>query len=479
MEAAIMNGLLWVGQKAGSKLLEVGLEQALGIKIQGITLEAYGKQAVLAIFAMQSMRPEPDFETQAKMRFDKLERQIESLREDLKELKDEMADFRWQVQTLLYEHREEDLWQTMLQIENSADSYYSMIQALGTSKASLKTRQENALTLANTILSSPVVANIANTRLALLGDDVGGGGRERVRGLLEIWKQQALREADLGWSGNRLIEIYSLLEAKFTRALLIQLKCARLLMEAHQTRHLDDDSHKSATDYFADQFYPMLKTEVFAFRDIIESLAINLLPLPDQPLSSVKVPSEISVLLAAADLYVARALSGKLKADAAAPATGRTLEGLPALAGCWGRVIVPGTRWIRRAPGSKEAARATITAQGGRSFTCKGRLEVRSVSYTPYKGKDDKMLHQGYELFVSGTPREMDKMLLAQFVPEEVLPADVKGPLDVRLEDPNGELLAQSQALLVPATVDEKQQATVPYGTFTMSFTGGAQVRRR
>ena len=113
MEVFIMEGLITVGKKAGGKLLEVGLEKLLGIKIEGITLEAYGKQAVLAIFAMQSMHPEPDFETQTKIRFTDLENKIADLRQDLNELKDEMTDFKWQVQTLLYEHREEDLWQTM------------------------------------------------------------------------------------------------------------------------------------------------------------------------------------------------------------------------------------------------------------------------------------------------------------------------------------------------------------------------------
>jgi hypothetical protein len=433
---------------------------------------------VLAIFAMQSMHPEPDFEKKTETRFQALENKITELREDLDELKDEMTEFKWQVETLLYEAREEDIWQSMLQIENSADSYYSLLQALGTSKELLENRKQRALQLADAILSSTVVANIANARLALLGDNVGAGGRERVRGLLEIWKQQALREADLGWSGARLLEIYGLLEAKFTRALLIQLKCVRLLMEAHEVRHLNDPSHKSATDYFADKFYPMMKEEVYAFRDIIESLAINLLPLPDQALASMKIPDEIRMLLASVDVFVGRALSGKLKAETTT-ASGRKLEELPALAGCWGRVIVPGTRWIRRAPGSKEAARATIRPHGGGQFVCKGRLEVRSVSYIPYEDKGGKKLHQGYELYVSNTPRDMDKMLVAQFVPEEVLPADIKGPLDVRIEDPNGELLAHTEALLAPLAIDEKQTATVPYGTFTTSFTGGAQVRRR
>jgi hypothetical protein len=470
--------ILFLGKKAAAKLIDVGIEKALGIEVQGSTVGAWGEQMALAIFLGQSMIPEPTFEQKTEARFRELDQKISELRKDIDELKNEMEGFKWQVQTLLYEAREEDLWQTMLQIENSSDTYYALLRTLGTSRDTLENRKQRSLNLADTILASPVVANIVNARLALLGDNVGTG-RERVRGLLEIWKQQALREADLGWSGDRLLQIYNLLEAKFTRALLIQVKCARLLMEAHEARHKHDPSHKSAVDYFADEFYPMLKTEVFAFRDLVESLAINLLPLPDRALATLAIPDELALLMASVDIYVAQALRGKIKADAAPPGPGRKIEELPALAGCWGRVIVPGTRWIRRAPGSKEAARVTITPQGGRPFTCKGRLEVRAVSYMPYEGQNGKKLHEGYQLYVSNEPRDMDKMLLAQFVPEEVLPPDLSGPLDVRLEDQSGGVLAQTKALVAPIPIDEKQSATVPYGTFTMSFTGGAQVRRR
>ena len=38
-----------------------------------------------------------------------------------------------------------------------------------------------------------------------MGDDVGS---KRVRGFFEVWHQQALREADQGWRGERLSEIY-------------------------------------------------------------------------------------------------------------------------------------------------------------------------------------------------------------------------------------------------------------------------------
>jgi hypothetical protein len=473
-----MTIVIYLGKAAVSKLIDVGIEKALGVQVQGATVGAWGEQMALAIFLGQSMIPEPTFEQKTEKRFRELDQQISGLRKDIDDLKNEMEGFKWQVQTLLYEAREEDLWQTMLQIENSSDTYYTLLRTLGAARDTLENRKQRSLNLADTILASPVVANIANARLALLGDNVGTG-RERVRGLLEIWKQQALREADLGWSGERLMQIYNLLEAKFTRALLIQVKCARLLMEAHEARHTHDPSHKGAVDYFAEDFYPLLKTEVNGFRDLVESLAINLLPLPDRALATLTIPDEIAVLLASVDIYIAQALSGKITADAAPPGAGRKLEELPALAGCWGRVIVPGTRWIRRTPGSKEAARATITPQNGRSFTCKGRLEVRAVSYMPYEGQSGKKLHEGYQLYVSNEPRDMDKMLLAQFVPEEVLPSGLSGSLDVRIEDPSGGVLAQTKALVVPIPIDEKQSATVPYGTFTMSFTGGAQVRRR
>lgn len=446
--------------------------------MNGSTVGAWTEQLALAIFTGASMIPEPTFEQKAARKFHELDIEISGLKKDIADLQNEMADFKWQVQTLLYEAREEALWQTMLQIENSSDTYYERFKSLGQSRESLEKRKERSLQLADTILASDVATHIANTKLAFLGDTVGAG-KERVRGFLEIWKQQALREADLGWKGERLQQIYDLLEAKFTRALLIQAKCGRLMMEAHEARYKVDPSHKSAIDYFAETFYPVLKAEVNGFRDLVESLAINILPLPDRALATVTIPDEIAGLLASVDVYTAQALSGKIAADSTPPGPGRTLQEVPALSGCWGRVIVPGTRWIRRAHGSKEAARVTITPPNGRPVTCKGRLEVRAINYMPYEGQGGSKLHEGYQLVVNNTPRDMDKMLLAQFIPEEVLPSDLSGSPDVQIEDQTGEVLARAKALVVPIPIDEQQKSTVPYGTFTMSFTGGAEVRRR
>jgi hypothetical protein len=201
------------------------------------------------------------------------------------------------------------------------------------------------------------------------------------------------------------------------------------------------------------------------------------LPLPDRALATVTIPDEIAGLLASVDVYSAQALSGKITTDAPPPGPGRTLQEVPALSGCWGRVIVPGSRWIRRNPGAKEAARAVLTPQGSKPVACKGRIEVRSIGYMPYEGPGGKKLHEGYQLVVNNTPRDMDKMLLAQFIPEEVLPSSMDGSVDVQIEDQTGDVLARTKALVVAIPTDEEQKNKVPYGTFTMSFTGGAEVR--
>lgn len=474
-----MTIIIYIGKAAVTKLIEAGFKKAMGVAVQGSTVGDWAETLALAVFTGAPMVPEPTFEQKANRRFHDLEVEIGNIKHDIADLQNEMEEFKWKVQTMLYEAREEDIWQTMLQIENAADSHYARIKTLGESKDSIENRKQRSLQLADQILASDVATQIANTKLALLGDTVGAG-RQRVRGFLEIWQQQALREADLGWKGERLQQIYDVLEAKFTRALLIQVKCGRLMMEAHEARHKVDPSHKGAVDYFADSFYPMLKTEVTGFRDLVESLAINILPLPDRALATVSIPDEIAGLLASIDIYSAQALSGKIAADPTAlPGPGRSLEGVPALSGCWGRVIIPGTRWIKRSPGSKEPARATITPQNGPPITSKGRLEVRSIAYMPYEGQSGKKLHEGYQLMVNNTPRDMDKMLLAQFIPEEVLPSDLSGTLDVQIEDQTGDVLARTKALVVPIPIDEKQESKVPYGTFTMSFTGGAEVRGR
>jgi uncharacterized protein YoxC len=475
----IMEAFIWVGAKAGEKLFDVVKDKVLGIEYKDVSVEDWAKTAALAIFAMGSLRPELSFEKKAELRFQDLQRQIDEVKKDIEGLKNDMAAFKWKVETMFYKSREETLWQEMLKLDSAVDSHYTQLASLGKSKAALADKRRRASELANNIITS-LLSEVTNSRAHMLGEDVGAGA-ERVRGFIELWRAQALRDADAGWDGDRLTKIYSLLEAKFTRALLIQLKCVRLLMEAYETLHAEDDSEQDAIDYYSNSYYPVLRAEVNAFRDMVESLAVNIMPLPTGSMLPLNVPAEVAGMLAGLDIYTAQALGGKLAAAGAQ--AGRRLPEAPAVAGCYGRVVVPATRWVRRAPGSKEEARVTISANG-RTVSCKGTLEVRAVSYTPYENDKGATLHKGYQIQVGNDQRDMDRMLVAHFTPSEVLPADIAGPegseprqLDIALEDATGDVLAQTKAYVGPVKVGESKPTSVPYGTFTMSFTGGAGVR--
>jgi regulator of replication initiation timing len=490
MPAVIGTFLVWVGTEAAkagvkaiagaavSKLADAGVDAVLGIEIQGVIVEQWaerGKMIVLGSFT--GTVGGASFETQVRKSFEELQTQVNGLKQDITDLQKEMTDLKWQVINQFDKADEEKLWKSLLALDNTLNSLYSRIGDVVKSTKSLEERHKMALDLSRNIILT-LDAEVKN-----MSDWFHGGAVEDVnlRGFLDIWQAQALRGADKGWDGERLASIYGLLEAKFTRALLIQVKCVRLLMEAYEAVHLDDPAQQSGVDYFVDTFYPLLQKEVEGFRELIESLAINLIPLPTGTLLPLKVPDDIAGMLARLDMFSAQALMGKKVSGGQTPVTtGRNLPTVPALTGVWGRVLVPATRWIRRKAGTKEEARVTFIKQGVGIGTFNGILEVRAVKYLPYENDKKVMLHQGYQIQVGNELRDMDEMLVAHFTPSDVLPKDMpQGEVDVKLETRSGELLAQTQAFVVPAPLDEQGKAFAPYGTFMMSFTGGAGIRAR
>ena len=68
---------IFVGKAAASAVGDAIKNAVLGIEYQDVSIEDWGKTAVLAIFAMQSMRPELSFEKKAGIRMDNLQRQIQ------------------------------------------------------------------------------------------------------------------------------------------------------------------------------------------------------------------------------------------------------------------------------------------------------------------------------------------------------------------------------------------------------------------
>ena len=476
----IMEAFIWVGGKAAGAALDAVKDKILGIEYQDITVEDWAKTAALAIFAQGSLRPEPSFEKKAERRFNELQKQIDGIKQDIKDLKLDMAAFQWKVAALFEKSLEENLWREVLDLDSTLDSYYKQLKNLGDSDDTLEEKRKDALQLARDIVAQ-FGADIDKSRTRLLG---GQAGTEYVRGFIDLWRNQALREADMGWDNQRLAKIYNLLESKFTRALLTQLRCVRLMMEAQQTLFVESKSKTDAVDYYSKEFFPVLRQEVDGFRDMVESLAVNITPLPTGSLLPYKIPTEVEGMFAGLDIFTSQALGGKLTSGGAQ--TGRQLPPAPAISGCFARVVIPSTRWIKRAPGATEAARVTIT-NGGQKVSVNGTLEVRAVKYTPYENNKGVELQWGNQIQVGKDLRDMDKVLVAHFTPSEVLPgvlvdsnSQETKQLDAALETATGEVLAQAKASVIPVKVGESDDSlTVPYGTFTMSFTGGAGVRAK
>src|SRR6185295_1374145 len=215
---------------------------------QGITVEQWadrGKMIVLAAFTMGTVTGEPGFESQVRERFQELQKQVDGLKQDIKALQQEMTDFKWQVISQFDKADEEKLWKSMLSLDNTLDSLYDDIGAVAKSTKSIEERRKRALDVSHTIVSKlkPEVKNTSDWFHGGVVEDI------TIRGFLDVWQAQALRDADKDWEGERLARIYGLLEAKFTRALLIQVRCARLLMEAYEALHADDSAQQSGVDY--------------------------------------------------------------------------------------------------------------------------------------------------------------------------------------------------------------------------------------
>ena len=150
----IMTIFVFVGKAAGSAALDAIKNAVLGIEYQDITVEDWAKTAALAIFAGQSLRPEPSFEKKAERRFNELQKQINEVKEDITKLQGEMATFKWKVASQFYDEREETLWQEMLNLNTDADDLYDdLVKIGGDAKMTLEKKRQKASELAAGIIA--------------------------------------------------------------------------------------------------------------------------------------------------------------------------------------------------------------------------------------------------------------------------------------------------------------------------------------
>lgn len=448
------------------------VSEALGLEVGGASIGAWLEQAPLGILLGRGLRPEPTLEQTVNLKFAEVDRQIAEIRVKIEQLTQEVSQFKFDVDSALREQDEKDLFREIFQVEADCDATFSAIRDLGLSKSPLEVRVQSALELTNSIrLTSTKAANMENCRSFMLGRDSGVG--KRLPGFFEIWGDQALREIDLK-GAERTLPAYRTLENKFIRVLLIQAKCARLLAEAHEANHQRVPTEIGAAEFYAKKFYPILAEEVAAFRSMIETLAVNLLPLPSTDFFPFRISQEIADMLAAVDLLAGRLLSGRIDNTPV-----KTVPATFFLAGCWGRIIVPGTRWIRRPAGTQEQAAIAISG-AGLEVTCRGQIEIRTVNFRPYKDSAGKTRHQGYQLRVGDQLRDFDSMLMVEFIPSEAIAqgpvSDSGGRIGVTLSTASGTVLARATGAVTNLTLDTERQLRVPFGAFVAAFSGGATV---
>ncbi|MBD2355841.1 hypothetical protein H6G41_14650 [Tolypothrix sp. FACHB-123] len=468
-----------IGKAIASKVATIAINKILAIEVQERGLGQWGEQIVLGIFFGEGLVPDLSFEKQTELRFAELDRRIDQVNRDLEKLRNELQKFKWSVNTKFYEEREEDLWKDILDYEEKVQFFYPKISQLGRdikkngTSANLDQIKQKAREIAQKILDSDVPVNINLTCTRLLGKEVGVEA-EKVRGFLEIWTNLAIEEVnERGWQDGQLLRIYEAIEKKFMQVLLRQLQGMRLLMEAYSVPDVLG-TYENGLEYFVKEAYPMLAKEIEAFQRSIEAIAINVLPLPDAPLSTLEIPADIAIMLGCADYFCGEILSGrKLASDPSLPLD-PTLTTLPVLAGCWGRAIIPGRRWIGRKGGSQEPARLKLI-DGQQTFYCNGVLTVKTTKFLPNNDRPN-----GYLLYIGTEPRAMNELLIAHFVPTDILPASLVGrEIEVQLEDLQGDLLASTQVVMCQVESESMVVPQTVFGSFTIAFTGGAEIRKR
>ena len=471
--------LTFVGSKVGGAVVGLVIKQALGVQVDGASIEAWSQQLVLGVFFGGGLVPQT-LQQKLDGKFEEIDGQLAAINTKITNLQNDVDQFKWNVGQLFLKADEQTLWRQMLSIKNSSDAIDARISQLRSSTDTVANQQAQVRTLANSILNDGTVAgHIQDVSDALLGSTISAGNT-KVRGLLEIWGEQALQEADLGIKGQPLADIYQLIQDKFTVALLVQAQCGRLIGNAMDALHQIQPSQPSAQQYYTGTFYPLLVKEVEGFRRIVEALAVNLLPMPLFSAGDFPVPTEIAGILALADAFAVQILSGRTSSQPLL-AGALNLPGVNALSGFWGRLFIPGSHWISMRDGSEMRAQLVVTTRATQPATYRlsGTLRVQAVKYNPQIGATGSGMNRGYVLYVGGEARDMDSMLMAQFRPTEVVPSSLSGIVDVVLQDRAGVVLAKTVAEVTSLPTGVANQANVPFGFFASVFTGGMEIQPR
>src|SRR5947199_7056635 len=137
MPAVVVTILVWVGTKAASaaasaavsKLGSIPVDKVLGIEVEGATVGARMEAVALGLFT-GNMVPDPTYEQKVAKSFLTLQTQVGELKKDLTQLKDDLANFQWQVQEMFDAAGEESLWKDMLTVDHKLNTHYTQLNDL-------------------------------------------------------------------------------------------------------------------------------------------------------------------------------------------------------------------------------------------------------------------------------------------------------------------------------------------------------------
>lgn len=470
--------VMFVGDKVKDAAIDFVIDKALGVEISGFSVRSIPEKLTMAVIAGQGIAPEPSFEMIVDARFKALDDTVAALEKRVDRLKSDLAEFKFDVDVLFGEKEEERHFGSLDALNEAADGFYARMRETLHGSTELDTLKSRAAEFAKDILDSGggMEARLRSSETIVLGKVLQGLVDEQLTGLMDVWQSQAVRKADSDAAAAQpdLVGVYKLFQAKFLHVLLIQAKVGRLIIEAREAQKKTDTKLRGGAEFYAEVFYPMLLRETAGFRAVIETVALNLLPLPVSGTDVLHIPSQVGGMLGLVDLFSAQVLSG-LTTDVPAPLStpGASLHGLPALAGVWGRLFVPGTRWLRRKAGTDEEASIRFNA-GGQDKECHGTLHVRSVQFISYTDKKGVKRHPGYRVLTGDDFRDLQSMLVVEFLPTEVLPPGLPSVFSARLMDSKGSFLADVEIAVLEATIEGR---AVQFGTFTTAFTGGAEIR--
>jgi hypothetical protein len=124
--------LVFVGKQIAGTVVSMALKKALGVEVQGASIEAWGTQIVLGVFFGKGLVPGPSFEQEVAGKFQAIDAQLATINNKITSLQTDVDQFKWNVSKRFLLSDEQAVWRHLLSIKNSADAVDARMGNLST-----------------------------------------------------------------------------------------------------------------------------------------------------------------------------------------------------------------------------------------------------------------------------------------------------------------------------------------------------------